>query len=135
MHLLAPALAFATLVFAACGSDTDNASPPDQGTPCEATQAKICKRACECGGGVGCTFRDPGLATVTFPSEESCNQALVGSACGDGYEEIDYALCQNVVGKLECAADDGGTMAIERPPLCKPAPVSTTGSGGAGGGG
>lgn len=130
---LAPAFAALALVTAgACGSDTEN-PPPNEELPCEATQAKLCKRACGCGGGVGCTFRDPGLSTVTFPSEENCKAVLVGSACNDNVENGDFVVCQAAIEAAECTPDDNGVEAIERPAICKPTPIG--GTGGEGGGG
>jgi hypothetical protein len=134
--LLLPSLVAVTLLFAACGSDTENPPPADAGSPCEATQATICKKACECGAGVGCTFRDPGEATVTFASEANCNSVLVGSACNAQVEEIDYNVCGVLLQSAECKADADGVDAVERPPVCKPKPiVGTGGAGGVGGGG
>jgi hypothetical protein len=134
--LLLPVLAAVTLLFAACGSDTENPPAADAGSPCEATQGIICKKACECGGGVGCTFRDPSESTVTFASEAACNAVLVGSACNPQVEPIDFVVCQSLLQSAGCKPDADGVDAVERPPVCKPKPiVGTGGAGGEGGGG
>lgn len=125
-----PLASLVALLYACGGSD---ASPGfDEGkhqSACEAANQVLCKRACSCAGGVGCSFDDPGVgATTTFGSLEQCQQTMVSQQCSDGGNPaIDYAECEALLDSAQCV-EDSGKKAVSRPRACV-VPVDAPGGG------